>query len=221
MVKIKTPLLLINFKTYESATGKKAVELAKACESAAKETGASVAVAVQAADINSVSSSVSIPVFAQHIDGVGYGSNTGSMLAQSIKENGAVGTLINHSEKRISMEAIKAGIEKAKENGLIIVACAKDDEEGKEISAFNPDFVAVEPPELIGGDISVSTSQPELIKNSVKKIGGNVLVGAGVKTTEDVKISKDLGAVGILVASGITKAADPKQEVLNLIKGFE
>jgi triosephosphate isomerase len=221
MAKLKAPLVLINFKTYESSTGKNAVKLAKACEKAAGETGASIAVAVQAADICAVSSAVSIPVLAQHIDNIEYGANTGKVLANAVKENGAVGTLLNHSEKRIPLGELKESIARAKSAGLIVVACAKDDGEGREISSFNPDFVAVEPPELIGGDISVSTAQPGLIKDSVEKIGKNVLVGAGVKTTEDVRVSIGLGAAGVLVASGVTKAKDPEKEVRNLVEGLK
>lgn len=215
---LKTPVIIINFKTYRSCIGEKAVEFAKHCENVAKETGASIAVAVSAPDISRVSSAVSIPVFAQHIDDSGFGSNTGNILAEVVKENGAVGTLINHSEKRIPKEVIEGAVKRAKENGLTVVVCAKDDDEGKELAAFDPDFIAVEPPELIGGDISVSTSQPELIKGSVEKIGSNVLVGAGVKNAQDVKIAIELGSVGILVASGITKAEDPEAALKDLVE---
>jgi triosephosphate isomerase len=204
-----------------SATGSRAVSLAKKCDKVARETKANIAVAVQASDIYRVSKEVSIPVLSQHIDGIEFGSNTGSILAEAVKQNGAFGTLINHSEKRIPMEKIKGAVKRAKENGLVVVCCAKDDNEGKKISALKPDFVAVEPPELIGGDISVSTSKPGLIKDSVKKIGNNVIVGAGVKTTEDVKKAVELGSVGVLVASGITKAENPEKALKDLVKGLK
>jgi len=218
---LKTPVIIINFKAYMSATGSRAVSLAKKCDKVARETKANIAVAVQASDIFRVSREVSIPVLSQHIDDIEFGSNTGSILAEAVKENGAVGTLINHSEKRIPLEKIKGAVKRAKENGLVVVCCAKDDNEGKKISAFKPDFVAVEPPELIGGNISVSTSKPGLIKNSVKKIGNNIIVGAGVKTTEDVKKAVELGSVGVLVASGITKSDNPEKTLRDLVKGLK
>ena len=218
---LKTPVIIINCKTYRSCIGEKAVEFAKICEKVAQDTGASIAVAVSAPDIFKVSQAVSIPVLAQHIDDSDFGSNTGNIMAEVVKENGAVGTLINHSEKRIPKEAIEGAVKRAKENNLSVVVCAKDDEEGKELAGFEPDFIAVEPPELIGGDISVSTAQPELIKDSVDKIGGNVLVGAGVKNMQDVKIAIELGSVGILVASGITKADDPEAALKDLVNGLK
>ena len=35
---LKTPLIIVNFKTYKSATGKNAEQLAKICEKVAKQT---------------------------------------------------------------------------------------------------------------------------------------------------------------------------------------
>lgn len=218
------PFILTNFKAYESAIGQKAVDLAKIHEYVAKETGKKFAVAVQSADVFRVSSQVNIPVFAQHIDPVSFGSKTGWCLPEGIKEAGAVGVILNHSEHRFSdKEILGTAIQRAKEVGLIACVCAETAEEGAEIMEnFSPDFVAVEPPDLIGGDISVSTAEPELISNSVKQIGeGKVLVGAGVKNGEDVKIAIELGSVGVLLASGVTNASTPKSVLKDLARGME
>ena len=88
-----------------------------------------------------------------------------------------------------------------------------------------PDFVAVEPPELIGGDISVSKAQPELVKDSVEAVKAvspdvKVLCGAGVKNGEDVKSALELGAKGVLLASGVVKAKDAEAVMRDLIKGL-
>jgi len=217
---LKTPLIIVNFKTYEQAIGKNALKLAKICEKVAKE-GYEIAVAVQAADIFRISQEVSIPVLAQHIDNVGYGQFTGHILPEAVKEAGAVGTLLNHSEHRLSLDIIREIINKNK--GLEIVCCAPTSEISMEIAKFKPGFVAVEPPALIGGDISVSTAQPELITNTVNKVkefNVPVLVGAGVKTREDVKIGLELGAKGILLASGVTKAKDPEKVLRELVSGL-
>ena len=53
---LNAPLIIINFKTYPSATGERAVELADICARVAAETGIEIAVALQAADIFRVSS---------------------------------------------------------------------------------------------------------------------------------------------------------------------
>lgn len=214
------PLILTNFKTYESAIGVNAVKLAKAHQKVAEETGKSFAVAVQAADIYRVAQEVDIPVFAQHLDPVPFGSKTGWVLPEAIQEAGAVGVILNHSEHRFeSRELLGNAINRAKQVGLVVCVCAETAEEGAEImKAFSPDFIAVEPPELIGGDISVSTAKPELISDSVALIGeGKVLVGAGVKNGEDVKIASDLGSVGVLLASGVTKATDPETVLRHLV----
>lgn len=218
---LKTPIIIVNFKTYRSATGERAVSLAKKCEKVSLETKANIAIAVSVPDIYHISKAVSIPVLSEHIDDIEYDSHTGGILAEDVKENGAIGTLLNHSEKRIATDVIERSIKRAKEAGLITVVCAENAGEGKKISSFEPDFIAVEPPELIGGEVSVSTAQPELIKESVEKIGRNVLVGAGVKTAEDVKKALELGAAGVLVASGVTKADDPEKALKELVKGLK
>lgn len=219
---MNTPLIMTNFKTYESATGEKAATLAKAHETIAKETGKNIVVAVQSTDIYRVSQAVDIPVFAQHCDSAGFGSKTGWITPEAAKQAGAVGTILNHSEHRFSShEDLEEAISRAKEAGLITCVCAETAEEGKEISEkFTPDFIAVEPPELIGGNISVSTAQPELISDSVEKISTNILVGAGVKNGEDVRIAVELGAKGVLLASGVTKAENPETVLRDLCSGL-
>ena len=98
---LKTPVIIVNFKTYLESTGKRAVELSKNAEKAAKETGASIVVAPQFVDIARVAEAVEIPVFAQHMDPIKPGNSTGHVLAEAIKEAGAVGTLINHAERQL------------------------------------------------------------------------------------------------------------------------
>ena len=216
-------MIIVNFKAYESAIGEKALELAKIHDKVAQETGVEIIIAVQPTDIYRVSQAVSIPVYAQHVDPVGYGSNTGWILPETIKEAGASGTLLNHSEHRFqSHESLEKAINRLRDDlNLKTIVCAESDDEGAEISQkMSPDFIAIEPPELIGGDISISTSQPELIKNAVNKIGDNVLVGAGVKNSQDIKIALELGAKGVLLASGVTKASDPESVLRDLVSAY-
>lgn len=214
-------MIITNFKTYESATGESAVKLAKIHDEVARETGANIQVVVQAIDLSNVKSSVNIPVLSQHIDPVNFGSATGYILPEAIKMAGASGTILNHSEKRLDREILRKSIERAKEVGLKIIVCAETPEEGASFLEFDPDFIAVEPPELIGGDVSVSTANPEIIEKAAKLIGSEkLLIGAGIKNGEDVRIAKKLGAIGVLLASGVTKASDPKAVLLDLAKGM-
>lgn len=222
---LKLPIIIINFKTYKSAIGEEAVKLAKICEKVALKRGASIAVAVSAADIYRVSQAVSIPVLAEHIDDGEFGSNTGSLIAENAKENGAVGTLLNHSEKRLRLDVLERSIKRAKDSGLTTVVCAADSDEGKALSTLDADYIAIEPPELIGGKISVSTAKPEVISDSVQKVCGGtkcdrVIVGAGVHNAEDVRTGLKLGAIGVLVASAVTKSKDPEKVLNDLVNGL-
>lgn len=214
-------MIITNFKTYKSATGDMAVKLAKIHDEVASETGADIQVVVQAIDLLNVKNIVSIPVLSQHIDPVNFGSATGHILPEVVKMAGASGTILNHSERRLDREVLQKSIERAKEVGLKTIVCAETPEEGASFLEFDPDYIAVEPPELIGGDISVSTAKPEIIENAVKLIGSEkLLIGAGIKNGEDVRIVKKLGAQGVLLASGVTKADDPKAVLLDLVSGL-
>lgn len=218
---MRLPIIIVNFKNYESATGENALKLAQIHQEVSRETGVSFAVCVQASDIYRVSQSVEIPVFAQHIDSVTYGSHTGSVLPEAVKQAGAYGTLLNHAERQLSLDVLEESIKRAKEVGLFTCVCANTPEAAVEIAKFNPDLIAVEPPELIGGDVSVSNAKPEVIKNAVAMVKNvKILVGAGVKTTEDIKKAIELGAVGVLLASGVTKAKNPHEVLTNLAKGL-
>jgi len=219
---MKLPTIIVNFKTYESATGDKALELAKIHHKVATQTGISFAVCVQPTDLARISSECDIPVFSQHIDAVGFGSNTGHILPEAVKQAGAFGTLLNHAEHQISLEVLENSIKRAKEVGLYTVVCANTPEMGAQIAKFEPDLIAVEPPDLIGGDVSISNAQPEVITESLELIGeGKLLVGAGVKTGEDVKKAIELGASGVLLASGVTKAQNPEEVLIDLANGLK
>jgi triosephosphate isomerase (TIM) len=218
MNNINEPILVINLKTYPEGTGKNAHELLKAAEEVSKNN---VILAVQAIDIRELSNS-SIPIFAQHIDAVEEGNRTGSVTPQAIKDAGAKGTLINHSEHRIPQEQIKKTVELCKKHGLTTIICAESPQEAEKLAEYNPDYIAIEPPELIGGNISVSEAKPEVITDTVERIKNTkVLCGAGVKTRKDSEIAIRLGSKGLLVASGIVKAKDKKQAIKDLLDGFE
>lgn len=214
-------MIITNFKTYQSASAENAAKLATIHQEVALETGADIRVAVQAIDLHRVTEAVKIPVFAQHIDPIGFGSHTGHILPEAVKSIGASGTLLNHSERRLDMDTLQRAIERAKEVGLTTIVCAQEPEEGAKFLEFDPDFIAVEPPELIGGDISISSAKPEIIEHAARLVGSDkLLVGAGVKSGEDVKIAIQLGAKGVLLASGVTKAEDPKAVLLDLVSGL-
>lgn len=213
-LRLRTPLIIVNFKTYSEATGKRAVQLAEKAEKVAHETGVTTTVAPQFADISAVAASVEIPVFAQHVDPIRSGSFTGHVLAESVKGAGAVGTLINHSERQLKLSDIDGTIRIARENGLLSCVCANNPSISAAAATLEPDMIAIEPPELIGTGIPVSKAKPEIITDTVKlvrKINLKVIIlcGAGISHGEDVAAALKLGTQGVLVASGIVKAKDP------------
>jgi len=214
LVQIKTPIIIVNFKTYAEGTGKKALKLAEAAEDVSRETGVCFAVAPQFVDIPKIVHAVNIPVFAQHIDPIKPGSHTGHILPEAIREAGSTGTLINHSERRLRLADIDAAIKRARELNLITVTCTNNTSVSAATAALNPNMIAVEPPELIGTGIPVSKAQPEVVTSTVKSVrrinpNVTVLCGAGITNGEDVAAALKLGTEGVLVASGIVKAKDP------------
>jgi triosephosphate isomerase len=215
----------VNFKTYAEATGKKALELVKSCEKIGLETEICVGVAPQFVDIPVIAKTVSIPVFAQHIDPIKPGSSTGHILPEAVKEAGAMGTLINHSERRLKLADIDAAITRAREVGLTSLVCTNNTAVSVAAAALKPDMIAVEPPELIGTGIPVSKAKPEVVSDTVelvKKINPKVIVlcGAGITTGEDVAAALRLGTEGILVASGVVKAQNPYKVLLDFARAI-
>jgi triosephosphate isomerase len=212
--KLQGPIIIVNFKTYAEATGKRAVDLAKKAEKVSHETNVYVGVAPQLADLATVVEAVDIPVFAQHVDPIRPGGYTGHVLAESVKEAGAVGTLINHSERQLKLSNIDEIIRIARETYMLSVVCANNPSISMAAATLEPDIIAIEPPELIGTGISVSKAQPEVITGTIqlvrkanKKV--TILCGAGISHGEDVAAALELGTQGVLVASGIVKAKDP------------
>ncbi len=182
---LRGSLLVVNFKTYLEATGKRAIDLAKSAEKAARESGVSVIVVPQFTDIKPVSENVDITVFSQHLDPVKPGAYTGRILAEAVKSAGAEGSLLNHSERRIGTVEINSCVERCEEADLY---------------------------SLVG--ISVSKARPELITYSLQKIRTvnstvKVLCGAGITTSEDVSKAIELGTEGVLVASSVVKSKNP------------
>lgn len=217
-----TPIVILNFKTYLESTGNNALKLAIASEIVAEETGVNIVIAPQSPDIYRLSNEVKIPVIAQHVDAVDSGGHTGSSLMECIKEAGAVGCLVNHSEQRMKLADMDMVVKKMSENRMVSVICTNNIETSAAASTLKPDFVAIEPPELIGSGIPVSKAEPEIVEGTVAIIHEinpdiSVLCGAGISTGDDMKAAMDLGADGVLLASGIIKAKDPKEALLNLV----
>ncbi len=222
MSNLKAPIVILNFKTYLESSGENALELAKALESASAESGITMVAAPQAIDIYKIKEETGIPVLSQHIDAVSPGGHTGSNLFESFVESGIDGSLLNHSEKRMTLADIAAVTKMLEDEKLISCICTNNVETSVAAATLSPTYVAVEPPELIGTGIPVSKADPEVVSGSVDKVKAidknvSVLCGAGISTGEDMAAAIELGAEGVLLASGIIKAESPKDALLDLV----
>ena len=217
-------MIIINLKSYSEVAGGAAVEIARMASDISSEFGIPIIIAPSHYDINACSKHAT--VYAQHVDALEADRNTGYLPIKLAKLAGAKGSLLNHSEHRIGEEEIEKAIMMAKKEKMKIVLCAKDHKEAGRLARHNPYAIAVEPPELIAGDISVSKAKPEVIMRSVEEIRKvnprvRLLVGAGIKNSDDVRKSLELGAKGILIASGVVFAKNKRSAMLDMIRGFQ
>lgn len=215
-------LIVVNFKTYASAQGAAAVDLARAMAVVDATTEATLVAVVSAFDLYAVKAACpDLEVWSQHLDPIGWGSNTGWLHPETAIGHGASGSIINHAEHKVEIDHVASLLDQLPD-GFPVCACAADIEEAKALAALSPTFIAVEPPELIGGDISVTTADPAIVSGTAEAVKAanpavRVLCGAGVKNGADVAAAIALGTEGVLLASGVTKAADPAAVLADLV----
>jgi triosephosphate isomerase len=220
--------IFINYKLYPRGSGIRAVELTKKIAAVAADfPNVQVAVAPPILDIREVATAVDVAVWAQHcdpVDSVGEDSRgTGFVAPAGLKEDGAQGVFLNHSEHPFrSFDSLKKASHLCKKNGLSVLVFSPDVEFLEKSLSLNADFYAIEPPELIASKVtSISRSRPQTIERAAKIVPrGKLIVGAGIKSKDDVSIALQLGSCGVAVASDIVKAEEPAIEFRNLLEGF-
>jgi triosephosphate isomerase len=213
--------VLVNLKAYPCDP----VAIARAARDVSDESGVRIAVAPQAADIAAVVET-GVETWAQDVSPVEHGSHTGSTLAEAVARAGATGTLLNHSERRRTLADIDSSLSAAARADLETIVCANNPAQIGAAAALGPDAVAVEPPALIGTGTPVSQADPEVVEDAVgaaERIDPSVdvLCGAGISTGEDLRSAQELGARGVLLASGVAKAADPRAALASLVEPLE
>ena len=218
-------IVVVNFKAYREVDGASAVTLAKICQRVAEESGAKIAVCPPLVELAAVAEAVDIPVLSQNVDPRTPGSSTGWVTPSMVKACGCVGTLVNHSEHKVNADIVAKCVSLSREAGLSTIVCADTASTAADLAHSLPDYIAVEPPELIGGDISVTTANPRIVESTVEVVKDvddsvRVLCGAGVKNGKDVAAALKLGADGVLLASGVVKAADSYSVLLDLVSGL-
>jgi triosephosphate isomerase len=217
-----SPLILVNLKTYKEGMGNRAHQIATAAQLVARESGAVIGIAPGYIDLHPLCHHFTIPVYAQHVDGYEPGARTGHVTADAIRFAGAAGSLVNHSERRLTLAEIELSVRALQLHKLAAVICSNNEMTSAGAAALGPEYVAIEPPELIGSGVSVSKANPEIIRRSVAAVHAvnpkvKVLTGAGIQSGECVKIAVDLGTDGVLLASSVVKAPDPVAVLRDLV----
>lgn len=208
-------LIALNLKTYDEATGEKGLKLCEIAAEVAMLSGVRIIVCPDATLLRE-SVKIGAETFAQAAEGYAPGAHTGWLGAHALKSAGVTGSMINHSEHRIPHEQVKLAVDALRAADLESMVCSKDVIESAQLASFKPNFIAVEPPELIGSGISVSNAKPDIVTGAVEAVrettkGVGLICGAGITTPEDVKKAFELGADGVLLASAFVKAKNPRK----------
>jgi triosephosphate isomerase (TIM) len=152
-------------------------------------------------------------VFAQHMDSLPVGRGIGSVLPEAVKAAGAVGALLNHAEKKLTLEELERTIRRADEVGLVSMACADNLEEAVKVARMSPNIIIAESPDLIGvGKRGENDSETVArINAAIWDINPEIRVlhGAGISCGQDVYNIIAAGSQAAGSTSGILKANDP------------
>ncbi|MGA2665222.1 MAG: triose-phosphate isomerase [Nitrososphaerales archaeon] len=214
-------MLIINFKNYGEVLGDGALRLARAAESATRDLEVELILAPPVPNLSSIAAAVAVPVFSQGVANQSEGRSTGHVIPEAVRAAGCAGSLINHSESRLPLEALRQLLPRMKGLGLRSCVCGEDAGQVAGFAPLGSEYLAVEPPELIGGGIAVSKARPELLgETSAAARGagytGRLLCGAGIVSGEDARAAMELGMDGILVASSVVRSADWRSKVREL-----
>ncbi|MHB8633428.1 MAG: triose-phosphate isomerase [Thermoplasmatota archaeon] len=218
---MQLPRIVVNVKAFPEVLGRGAGFL-EGLANEAVQRGHRVGVALPATELRGAQVE-GIDLFAQHVDAVMPGPATGWLPVEAIQAAGARGSLLNHAEHKVPRAAAAQTVSRLREAGLWSALCADGDAEVRSLAMLRPTYVAVEPPELIGGQQSVTNADPAIVERAAAIVRGEapetkLLCGAGIKTGADLAKALDLGAYGVLLASGIVKAENPAAALADLLR---
>lgn len=214
-------MIILSLKTYKEATGEAAIKLLSSVKKISEETGVKIIPAAQPTDIYRIKKELGIEVWAQHMDPIEPGKNMGWLSPYSLKEAGATGVVINHSEHKTTDENVKKILDKAKEYGLQNVVVAFDVDTVIKYDSWNPDFISYEKEDAIGTGVSMVNQERDNIKKLISVLKRPLIIGAGIATGDDVRDAVQVGAVGVIMASRFVLANDPEAKLRELAMGFK
>lgn len=211
-------MIFLNFKTYPETSDQEAIEL---CQIIKKiKTTVNIIPCLQASDIKQVKEAVGLPIWAQHLDPVELGKHTGFIAPESVKKDGAIGTLLNHSEHPLNLSIITQTLALCHQHQLKVMVITDSLDLIKSVTKLNPDYIGFEDPKLIGGPVPMVQAYSDLIKQAVTLSSQPLIVGGGIRSGSDANKALELGAQGVLVASEFAKSKDPQATLLELVSGF-
>jgi len=214
-------MIILSLKTYKEATGSNAIKLLSSVKKISEETGVKIIPAVQPTDIYRIKKELGIEVWAQHMDPIEPGKNMGWLSPYALKEAGATGVVINHSEHKTTDENVKKILDKAKEYGLQNVVIAFNVDTVIKYDSWNPDYISYEREDAIGTGVSMVTQEKDIIIKLVSVLKRPLIIGAGIATGEDIRDAVKIGAVGVIMASRFVLAKDPEAKLRELASGFK
>jgi triosephosphate isomerase (TIM) len=224
MSKRKGPLI-INLKNYLEISGDKALSITKEAELVSERTDIEIILSPPQILLAWLAKNTKLSIIAQHVDVQQPGPSTGFSIPEIVKYAGGAGSLINHSEHPIDQNLIRDLIPRLRSLGLLSIVCAKNLSELRDISFMEPDYVAIEPPDLIGTKKSISSERPSLISDSSQHLKlvasrSQLICGAGINSSEDIRIAVELGSKGILAASSVVKSKNWYDKIYELASQF-
>jgi triosephosphate isomerase len=130
--------------------------------------------------------------------------------------------MLNHIEKRLSLNDLEKTIARGKEAGLMTIVCADNVGDAKIIAEMNPTIIVVESPETIGtGERQKNANESiEEINRTLAAINKDILVlhGAGISNGQDVYDVISAGAQGTGSSSGVILAENRFEMLEEMIR---
>ena len=209
--KIKAPFFEIGPKSY--LYGDDILKLAQAADAASEKYKVDIIFTCPLVELRRVAENTkNLKVFCTYMDTLRPGRGCADILPEGVKDAGAIGVMINHCEKPMSLPQMKLTIDRARELDMLVFACADTLDEAKAIAQLHPDIINPEPSEIIGGGNGVSPMA--YVKDSIKvikEIDNNIMVeqAAGITNGQQVYDFIMAGSEAAGAASGIMNAKDP------------
>ena len=208
--KISEPFFEYGPKCY--MYGDTLLKIAKGLDKLSKKYGVDVILDVPDTEISNIARHTKRShVYSQHMDSIPRGKGMGKSLPEGIKAAGAVGVMLNHAERKLTIEEIEKAIKRADEMGLATMVCADSVEEVKAIAKLGPNILVAEPSELIGTGKPADKEYVDEVIKVIREINPDIkpFPSAGISKGEDCYNIIKAGASASGCSSAIAKAEDP------------